>query len=383
MSLRNWTTKRNLTTPKILTTRKNDLMLLNIIDTDHYHTKMKKIFLLAASAFVLTACDNNDNPDISSDAAIITATIRESATTRASDDKWAPNDAIGITGIVGDVTRPYINLKYTTEEGTTEESHVKFTGTPIFFYKPLTLTAYYPFTGNEGTAPGTDGIIKNIRTIQDNQSAANQPKIDFLWDSKTGVKTEGKEADFSVSNPNVNFTFAHKMSKLSFTFLSSEPVYKDDEKTIKISDGVDVNKMISYKIEGLGVDGTFDTNTGVCALVENADRDGLEINFEMETEKMEKRTFDPLIVFPQTNENGYTLKITTNELNDPNNLQHYKCSLTFDGKEIVAGCHYNFTIKVTKVGLIVGDLKIETWTTSEKFITATIDGDPGFIANPD
>lgn len=264
---------------------------------------------------------------------------------------------------------PYINLAYTTKDG-----DGKFTGTPLFFYKPMTLTAYYPFTGAEGTAPGTNGVIKAI-TSAENQVSDKQPGIDFLWDCKTGVNKQ----DFSVSNPNVNFTFAHKMSKLSFTFLSSKEFW---ENGVLVSKGVDVSTMISYEIAGLGIEGTFDITKGVCAIDETKGRQGLKITFPKDTPEMEKREFPSLIVFPQQKPSGgdFILHITTDELNEDETAhQKYKCALRFTDNVIKAGCHYKFTIQVTKYGLIVGDLSIEPWVSApEKFITATIDGNPVF-----
>lgn len=192
--------------------------------------------------------------------------------------------------------------------------------------------------------------------------------------------------DFSASDPNVKFTFAHKMSMLSFTFLSSEPFYDENDRSIKLSDGVDVRTMVSYEIEGLGVEGTFNTIDGVCAI--NDTREGITITCEKITVDNEvnkydyKREFSPLIVFPQKKPDGknFILHITTDELKEEGSpTQSYKCALQFTDNEIKPGCHYKFTIKVTRLGLIVGKLTIEPWVLeSEKFIIATIDGDPGF-----
>lgn len=267
---------------------------------------------------------------------------------------------------------PYINLEYTTING-----DGKFTGkTRLFFYKPMTLIAYYPFTGTEGEAPG----IITASTTVGNQTTANQPKIDFLWDSKTGVDN----TDFSATNPKVNFTFAHRMSKLSFTFMSSEPAYEDEEKTIMKSDGVDVRTMVKYEIEGLGIKGTFNTATGECSINETEERQGLAItvdkiepdpNEEKDYKYKTKRECPSLIVFPQKKaEDGFILHITTNELNNDGVLQKYRCALKFTDDEIKSGCHYKFTIQVTRRGLIVGNLTIEPWVGSQKFIVATIDG---------
>lgn len=327
---------------------------------------MKKIILLAITTIALTSCSNDEKFVEEPVAAKITATIGENTVSRASDQKWDPNDEIGISSTVGDGNGPYINVKYITETGDGQ-----FTGTDLFFYKPMTLTAYYPYTGVETKAPGTDGKIE-AKTLPENQTPDNQKYIDFLWDSKTGVDKK----DFSASNPEVKFIFAHKMSKITFTFQSSDPSY--DDNNVKIADGVDVNDMISYTLQGLGVEGTFDTATGVCAIDESKHA-GLEITFEKEATKMTERTFSPVIVFPQTlNGGSVTLHITTDELNRPDALQHYNCKLSFSNGEILPGYHYKYKIQVTKIGLIVGEMKVDQWKEEERFMTATIDGDNPF-----
>lgn len=230
----------------------------------------------------------------------------------------------------------------------------------------MTLTAYYPFTGKEGVVPGTDGVL-TANTLAANQQPTTQPKIDFLWDSQTG---------FTATDPNVNFKFAHKMSKITFTFESSDPVF--DENNVKVADGVDVSTMISYNLTGLGVEGTFNTLTGVCAIDESK-HDGLEITFAKETPSMKERKLPSVIVFPQSLQGGYiTLHITTDELNRLDALQHYNCNLSFNDGKIEPGYHYKYTIKVTKLGLIVGKMTVESWKEENRFMTATIDGENPF-----
>lgn len=330
---------------------------------------MKKIYLLAAAALALAACDSNDvNPDDSQQAIKVFATIGESVQSRASDTQWAAGDRIGISSTVGAVGGPYINLKYTTA-GTDGN----FTGTPMFFYKPMTLTAYYPYSGEEGKVPGDHGVIS---ATTDAAAQKNLPAIDFLWDQQTDIKASDPN---KTSEPNVNFKFAHKMSKVSFTFIGSHPVYEDEEHTIMNYDGVDIRLMNSYGIEGLGITGTFDTATGVCAIDETVDREGLTFTFQEANLSKEELDFDheetyaPLIVFPQSKpEKGFILHIRTNEFGV---TQNYKCSLSFSENGIEPGNHYKYKIQVSKRGLKVGDLTIEDWDESDKYICATIDGD--------
>lgn len=179
------------------------------------------------------------------------------------------------------------------------------------------------------------------------------------------------------------------MSKISFTFKSSKPVERDG---VTICDGVDVRTIVSYSIEGLGIDGIFNTATGVCALTYESER-GLTIYCEkLVSDKKDfdfttTRKMNPLIVFPQVFQQtkpevtNFVLVVTTDEFNDTEYLQKYKCQLSFNGKKIEPGYHYNFSVQVTKMGLIVGDMVIEPWTNSVKSLTATIDGDPDFKPN--
>lgn len=318
---------------------------------------MKKIFIFAAAALALTACDSNeDNPVPSSVAAKVTATIGESAVSRAVDQSWAIDDQIGISSTVGTMVGPYINVLYTTENG---DGNFKGS-TPLFFYKPMTLTAYYPFTGVEDTAPGTNGVIE-ANTRPENQTTDNQPGIDFLWDSQTGL---------TATDPNVNFNFAHKMSKVTFTFQSSEPVVNDNDVTL--ADGVDVSTMVNYTISGLRLEGTFNTATGICA--PKADTAAEDLAIDLNNVEHNK-ALRPLILFPQTIAGGSAkLHIYTNELGEGYPLQHYVCSLTFSDGEILPGYHYKYTIQVTKIGLIVGKMTIDRWEESNRFIISTIDG---------
>lgn len=217
-------------------------------------------------------------------------------------------------------------------------------GPPIFFYKPMTLTAYYPFTGVEGTTPG----VITAKTNPENQKEGTQSKIDFLWDSKTG---------FTASDPKVEFTFAHKMSKVTFTFISSEPAFNKDG--VQVSEGVDVTDMVAYDIAELIVDGKFDTVEGVCAADGTISEDrGLKMELK-KGDAVSEKEMPSLIIFPQSlPEGSLTLRIYTDELEGAD-LQQYKCPLSFSNGEIKAGCHYKYSIKVTKYGLIVGQMTIE------------------------
>lgn len=319
---------------------------------------MKKIFILAAAVLVLASCDNNDdNTDFSPGQARITATIGET-TGRAKDTSWSPGDSIGITSSVDKIVAPYINVKYTTDGSGT------FSGKALYFYKPMTLTAYYPYTGSDGTLPG---FIK-ASTDAGNQTAKNQPQIDFLWDTKTN---EGKK-DFSAADPTVKFTFAHKMSKLMFVFKGSEEV---EENGTVIATAANVSDIVSYEIEGLVMDGSFDTATGICAIDNTAETKVLKIDLGKGSVE-EGQPVSPLIVFPQKPGNSKVkLHIYTDELENPGYLQHYVCMLTFGDGELKPGNSYKYTVTISKIGLKLSDMEIVNWNDARDVnLTGTIDG---------
>lgn len=280
---------------------------------------MKKYIILAAAAIALAACNNDDNYVDEPVAAQISATIDQSAVSRASETSWAEGDMIGIT-MIG----RYTNMKYTTEAG-----DGVFTGTTMYFknkQEPVTITAYYPFRGPESSVPAP----VEASTYSNLQTTKAQAGYDFLY---------AKLEDVTGANSNVNLQFSHMMSKLTFIF--------------KNGDGADGIKISSYKIEGLVLDGTFDTATGQCT-AKAVDPATLSINLNGETDGI---TLAPLIVFPQK-PGTVTLKLHDSENQD------YACDLNFGDKGLESGKNYQFTIKVSKTGLKVNP-SITDWSLVE------------------
>lgn len=284
---------------------------------------MKKIYLLAATILALAACNNDDNYDNQPVAAQITATIGENVVARASDNQWAKGDKIGVT-----MGTKYLNMEYTTEAG-----DGIFTGTTMYFNnktEPVTLTAYYPFTGREGESP-----VFEASTPAETQTPEKQLDFDFLY---------SKLSDVTGSNPKIAFPFSHRMSKLTIIFIGGS--------------GMDVSKIKSYSIEGLILDGTFNTATGECAAKSDADTGSLDIILS-QGDVEDGKALSPLIVFPQGSDSkAVTLKITDSD------GQNYACELQFK-EGIVSGNNYQWKIKVNKTGLIVDKSTISDWNKEE------------------
>lgn len=273
---------------------------------------MKKYILLATASLALAACDTEDNYTDEPVAVQISANIE--TLSRASDVKWDAGDNIGIF-----MSGRSFNINYVTEKG-----DGMFTGNPIFFknkQEPVTITAYYPYTGTEGETP--DAVTAS--TGGERQTATEQSKYDFLY----AVKENATGAE-----PNVNLTFKHMMSKLTILFENGNI-------------GTDVTKITSCEINGLVLDGTFNPATGACAASAGTPAAPLKLTAT-------QGVLPSLILFPQTVEK-VTLKISDIENQD------YSCELKFDGNRLESGNNYLYTIKVSKTGLNV-DYSINNWT---------------------
>lgn len=289
---------------------------------------MKKFFLLAAASIALAAC-NNEDPNIEEPvAALIYATIGNSAVTRASGTSWTEGDAIGISMNDG----RYNNVKYVAGG-----ANGSFSGNTTIYFKNkrdnVTLTAYYPFTGEEGTDAGV--ITKNISAAD--QTSDEQPKFDFLFAKAEDVKGE---------NPEVKFSFAHKMSKLTILFKNGK--------------GMEVSNLKSYSIEGLVWDGTFDTRTGACTAGTEANASTLTIDLT-NAEVKEGTLTQSLIIFPQALASDESVTLKLSDLED----QDFTCTLNFSGNQIHSGDNYLFNITVNKTALSVTESNITDWAPAE------------------
>jgi hypothetical protein len=292
----------------------------------HQLLRYSSVYIVLGCTLLLTACNNDElNPTNNGPiAAQITANIENSATSRAAGTAWETGDGIGIT-TSNNGTKNYTNIKYTA--GSTTGN---FTGAPIYFQDSqttVTFTAYYPFNGTEGTAPG---ILENNTKI-DNQKTDGpqsvQSKIDYLFASATG----------SNGNPKVAFNFAHKMSQVTLTFQNGKDT--------------DISSLTAYSIEGLKMEGTFNTATGEAKAKDGSSAETLAVDVNSAASGT---TLPSLILYPQA-ATDVTLKITLNG-------QPYNCKLVFKESQLASGNNYLFTITVNKNEMEVQSSSIASWT---------------------
>ena len=189
---------------------------------------MKNIFYCGAVALALLSSCNQDQISLDAEPAKVEVWGSvQNVNTRMTDTTWESGDAIGVT--VTEENNASINVHYITN------GNSKFEAVTNDIYligsDETTFTAYYPFTGEEGIAAG---VIEFDVT-----KAEKESDIDFLFATATASRTL----------PQVQFSFKHMMSKLYFTF-----------------SGVEAGKTINYTLEGMVVDGTFNTATGEIVL---------------------------------------------------------------------------------------------------------------------
>lgn len=284
---------------------------------------MNKYVLLTAVAIALTACSTEENYIDEPIAAQFSASITQS---RASNNTWDNGDNIGIS-----MSGRYFNIRYTY---TTEGNDGVFTGNTMYFknkQEPVTITAYYPYTGNEGQTPD----LIECSTTAVRQTPEEQTKFDFLYAVKENV---------TGAEPDVNLLFSHRMCKLTIDFLNGNI-------------GTDVRRIVSCVISGLVLDGTFNTATGECAAKTEASATDLTLTptVTYDDENKVRVALPSLLLFPQ-NVTKVTMKITDNEDQD------YSCDLNFAGNRLEPGNNYLYTITVKKTELSVNQSIID-WIT--------------------
>lgn len=166
---------------------------------------MKKNFMMAAAALlVMTACNNElENSNVNTYTPLqIQGGI--AGQTRAYDNVWEANDAIGIYMTSAGTTttvESVNNLKYTTANG-----DGTFTAASTVAYMPdsgndVDVYAYYPY-----------GDVSNGVVSFDLSDQTNQAKIDLM--AAKAVTTTDSPID--KSNPTVTLDFSHKLTKLVF-----------------------------------------------------------------------------------------------------------------------------------------------------------------------
>lgn len=311
--------------------------------------KVRTIFMATLAAAVLAACNNDENNviDTGSSQATFTAAIDGQVNTRAYDQVWEANDAIGISGTSGSTT--YTNVQYVTTGGNGNFT-VGTPGNEIYYQddNAVTFTAYYPW---KNLAAGVTTITADTR------AQASQSDFDFLWSQQTGSK----------ATPNVQFLFAHKMAKLVLTIQKGDDVSYQEVQNAVLS------------LRGFKNNGSFNVTNGTAtATGDNLTTDWTFAGNSTETGNNAPSSKDAtaetvsytLILFPQEFTTALPITATLT------GMQSFSATLDFTEanryakddnpkNEWVAGRQYNLSVTLHKTGITVNGCTIQGWDEAE------------------
>lgn len=310
--------------------------------------KFRNYSLLAGAmlTFTFTSCNNDEIETIPYEgpvAAQVTAGI-DGVATRAADTSWESGDAIGIS--CSGTNTNYTNMKYVTASGNGTFTHYKDDkedlASGIFFQgtEDVTFSAYYPFTGTDGTIPGTEGSISGNTS----QQSTNQKSLDYMYAG--GVTTTYAIPTVSFTNDNI---FKHKMTRLKLVLQTSADA--------GFSAG-DV-KNGTYTLGGLKHEGTFNVKNGTAEATSSS---SAVSDWSVSTncpslDADGKRTYT-MILYPQTVTGALPFTATIASQNYGNSSD-----IKFTDDKLLAGTSYTFTITIKKTGLAVSGCTIEGWGT--------------------
>lgn len=290
---------------------------------------MKKYIYFAAAALALASC-SSEEPVPAQDGELVAATFSADIAgvkSRAFDTSWEQGDKIGISCTSADGKTEYANMAYQTS-GDGVFAHVGGKASGIFFQdtKDVTFSAYYPFNGSEGTAAGV------LTGSTADQSAQNS--FDYLF-AKDAVGSRNASAiSFTGAN-----AFSHCMTRLVITV----KVDPDAGFTVaEVANG-------TFALQGLQLDGTFDTATGLAEATGTASADYWTIPATPDAtgETMQSS----IILYPQiVRELKYRVIIDNEE---------YFATIA---PALEAGTSYSYTVTVKKQGLEVTSATINDWT---------------------
>lgn len=304
-------------------------------------TKAYKYFFPAAAAVMaLAGCVNDGNePGVTGlkECPEFTATIGGTQT-RAIDRSWEEGDEIGISGC------NRTNARYFTSDGTYRFT-AKSNDDQIYFHdgSEAAFTAYYPWTDLSGGA---------VAIQADTKEQTNRKRLDFLWATAKG----------KLGDEKVEFTFAHKMTKVSLTVRPDDDMSYDKFTTARLS------------LKGISHKGSFNTTDGIATAA--APEDYSEVweftEFAQRNDNEKNVTFS-FIFFPQILDKfEFIAELDlASEIPGDHSL-HLETEIDFteanrgmDGdnarNEWVAGRQYNLIVTLHKSDLMLNECVINGW----------------------
>lgn len=312
---------------------------------------MKNMYVMAILvAMIFAACSNDEvtgQLDQPSSPLRILGNIdgmNEQKNTRAADSAWGLDDRIGVTvaeNPSGNDVDTYINIQYRSEEGNSFRAANEGSSDHNIYLKgdgAYSLTAYYPYTGENKTLPGTDGVL-TVNTKDEYQSATKQSQIDFLFAQNDNV----------YKNAPVEFSFVHKMTKVIFKF--------------KTVNGATLNDMTCY-LTNLQLNGTFDVATGMAVASTASVDPKQELKIQVTKPADGEQMTVSIILLPQTIVSNVLLEVKMNN-------ETY--TATLPAQELKAGWAHPHNVTFENPAMTITKAEIEPWEVEEeKDVTASV-----------
>lgn len=286
---------------------------------------MNKYFTLVATALTavtfLTACGNDEVQDAIIDyGPPVKINVSAGIQTRASNNAWTANDAIGVFSMSG-TTAEYANKKYITPDG--DGNFTAATDDDIVWLPSdggsRSVLAYYPYV------TGCDGTYSIDVSDQTNQEA-----IDFMVSPAVN--------NVNKTQPDVTFVFSHKLVKIQLN--------------IRSGDGITAEQLANMKVT---LSNQYTTAT--CNVLTNADVvvTGTEVSTLSFLTSADGTTSEA-IVLPAATTEGMVLQFEVPEVG----TYSWAVRNSANSQSFAVGNKYIYNVNVNKTGIIVTS-QIEDW----------------------
>lgn len=286
---------------------------------------MNKYFTLVATALttvtMLTACGNDEIQDAVIDyGPPVKINVSAGIQTRASNNAWTANDAIGVFSMSG-TTAEYANKQYITPDG--DGNFTAATDDDIVWLPSdggsRSVLAYYPYV------TGCDGTYSIDVSDQTNQEA-----IDFMVSPAVN--------NVNKTQPDVTFVFSHKLVKIQLN--------------IRSGDGITAEQLANMKVT---LSNQYTTAT--CNVLTNADVvvTGTEVSTLSFLTSADGTTSEA-IVLPAATTEGMVLQFEVPEVG----TYSWAVRNSANSQSFAVGNKYIYNVNVNKTGIIVTS-QIEDW----------------------
>lgn len=297
-----------------------------------------KMIGMAALALALAACGNDDAPQNNRVELNVTSNITvnnqvQETGTRAVDNEWEGDDAIGIFAVALEGQDNYANMKYITTADNlgafASETEANTIYLPTNENVGRDFVAYYPYSsmmsGSEYAINLTDQTKQN--------------SIDFMVSDRANGD-DSKVTGITKADPTAKFRFHHKLAKLRLNFVTGNGFTGDN------------SELAGLKVEitGQPTTGTFDVLTSEAVTATNNGQTIILLT------AADGKTAEG-VVFPSENYTGMQIVVTVDGHATP---YKWDLSASTSAQKFEVGKEYIYNITINKTAIEVTST-IEPW----------------------